>query len=56
MDEFALDTGQPTANLAQAVCPAQLAEDHGHKLRPAVKALGPALCLVLNDKPLKVRA
>jgi hypothetical protein len=54
--EHVLHASNPTANIAQTVCPAQLAEEHGHKLRLAVEAVGSAFGLVLNDQTLEVGA
>ena len=45
--ELALAAGQAVTDLTQAVGVGQVAEEHGDKLRPAVKALGTALGLVL---------
>jgi len=37
--------------LAQRIRPSQMAEEHGHELRPTGEALGVTLGLVLADKP-----
>ncbi|MDH7504277.1 MAG: hypothetical protein QHJ82_16390, partial [Verrucomicrobiota bacterium] len=54
--ELAQRASQPAADFPQAMRPAQLAEEHGHKLRPALKAPGVALGAVLLDQLLKLQA
>jgi hypothetical protein len=43
-------TGQAITDLAQGVGASELAEQHGHELRPAGKALGGTLGIVLLDE------
>ena len=50
MNQLAQAAGQPVRNLAQRIGMAQLAEEHGHELGPAVKALGRALGLMLFNQ------
>src|ERR1035438_10426308 len=50
MYQLAQTAGQPIADLAQRIGMAQLAEEHGHELGPAVETLGSALGLMLFDQ------
>jgi len=55
MHQLAQTTGQPIADLAQRIGVAQLAKQHGHKLGPAVEALGGPLGLMLFDQAGKLQ-
>lgn len=50
MHQLAQAAGKPIADLAQRIGMAQLAEQHGHELGPAVEALGRALGFMLFDQ------
>src|SRR5581483_4079628 len=52
--QFAFAGGQATANLAQRLRPAQVAEQHGHKLPPAGKSAGMTLGPMLDNGPFKL--
>src|SRR5581483_10965840 len=52
--QFAFAGGQATANLAQRLRPAQVAEQHGHKLPPAGKSAGMTLGPILDNGPFKL--
>jgi len=48
--ELAFHARQPGANLPQGMGPTKLAEEHRHKLRPAIEPLGGALRFVPLDR------
>ena len=47
MHQAAQTTGQAVADLAQGIGAAELAKEHGYKLRPAGKTLGSVIGAVL---------
>src|SRR3954471_20332538 len=56
MPQFALASGQPTGDFAQALGVAQLAEQHGDQLGPTAEAARMALGLMFVDLGLKLQA
>jgi hypothetical protein len=56
MDQFAEATTQTVANFAQGIGAGELAEQHGHELGPARKALGVTFGLVLSHERFKLAA
>src|ERR1035438_2495717 len=50
MYQLAQTAGQPVADLAQRIGMAQLAEQHGHELGPAIETLGRPLGSMLFDQ------
>ena len=54
--QLAFAGGQPAADLAQRLRPAQMAEQHGHELAPAGEPACMALGLVLPNSPLELMA